>query len=305
MAGEISAEDLKEGMKFIVGKWEVDFLVNPLSHNLDHLPATDFKTTSGKDMSKITWEFFEDHTLKLKNGATGEEESGTWEQTSSSKFKYKCEKFFGLLPPEVVDRISVVEKDISGGLVFTLLVVVRLKKTAEGQVTETKKPDIGDVKPSADDQKMKAIVGRWKVYKSMGCVGGDFGMFTRAEVEADQKQKIAKGEGSEEEAKMALMSFDTMIEFTDDHVANMYAPIPPDVSKEEIDEAVASGEVKLVDGMILDEDSASEWKFADGEYWYNTKEKREVFGEPVSPWDKITPDAEGHMKFRMLILERK
>jgi len=302
---------LKKGLKFIVGTWEVDFLVNPMSANLDHMPASNFKTTKGDDMSKITWEFFEDHTMKLRNGATGEEESGTWEQTTASgKYKYKCEKFFGLLPPELVETISTVEKDLEGGLVFTMFVVVRLKKTAEGNVTggddaEEKKEDIGSIQPSAEEQKMKAIVGRWKVYKTMACINDDFGMFTVAEIRANSEKKKAAGEMSQEHYEMSLLPLGIVVEFTDDHKVNVLSPLPPGVTPEDVESEVASGEIKLVDGMVVDPDAQSEWKFVKGEYWYDSKEKVEIFGEVQSPWAKITPDSEGHMEFRTFVMERQ
>jgi len=294
----LGADVLKKGLKFLVGTWGIDFLVNIFSSKLDHLPASEFKSKDGKDLSQITWEFFEDHTMKLKNGATGEEEKGTWEQVSDDKFKYKCDKFADMLPPEL-------QKDMEGGLVFNMVFVVKLKKTAEGVVTEEKVLDIGDIVPTAEDLEKKAIVGRYKVYKATASVGGKFDLFTREEVEADAKKKIDAGEWRAERLEDALMAFNIMIGFTDDHKVLEYSMLPPGVSQAEIDEAVASGEIKLVDGMICDESEAKEWKYVKGDYYYNSGEHCEVFGEVQSPWKKITPDSDGRIEFRVLILEKK
>jgi len=170
-------------------------------------------------------------------------------------------------------------------------------------------PDIGAIEPTAEDLKMKAIVGRWKVIKAPASVGENFGLFTRAEVEADMEKKKKEGKFDSEERykerlSQATSAFDNVIEFTDDYKVKMYAPIPADVSQKEIDEAVASGDITLVDGMIFD-GQTKEWKAVKGDYWYNTKEKRVILGEEKSPWDKITPDSEGHMNFTMYVLERK
>lgn len=302
----LEAEELKKGLKFIVGKWEIDYLVNSMSNNLEHLPAKEFKSKDGKDMSQISFEFFEDHTMKLRNNGTGEEESGTWEQTTSSKFKYTCDKFFGLLPPELVKSIAELERDMEGGLVFSLfLLVVRMKKTEEGHVTEEKKVDIGDLEA---DPSMTAIVGRYKVYKSLASVGEDFGMFTLAEVEADFKKKKEEGQFEDERyerrAKERMGIFGTVFIFTENHRMITLSPIPDDVSQKEIDEAVASGEVTLKDGMLCDDPNGKEWKGVNGDYWYNSEEEAVICGEKASPWRKITPDKDGRIEIQMFIIEK-
>jgi len=305
----LDEKELKKGLKFIVGTWEMDFVVNFFSNNLEHIPAKEFKSQDGKsDFGQISYEFFEDHTIKLKNGANGIEETGTWKQESSSKFSFTCDKLFGDVPPEVLQKLTVVERDMEGGLVFSLLCFTfRMKKTADGVVTVVKKPDIGEIQPSAEDLKMKAIVGRWKVYKSMAFVGEDVGMFTRPEVEAQLDKDIAEGNLPASRRSDKLMAFTMIYEFTDDYKINVYTPIPPDVSKEEIEEAIASGEVKVVDGMIIDGDRAMTWKAVNGEYYYDSGEPHacgDDDDEQTTTWEKITPDSEGHMDFRMAILEK-
>jgi len=302
----LDEETLKRGLKFFVGTWEVDYLVNVFSNNLEHISAADFKSKDGKDLTQISYEFFEDHTCKLKNGATGVEESGTWKQVSSDKFEFTLEKVFGEMSAEALKELQKVEKDMDGGFVFSLgPLVVRMKKTAEGVVTEVKKPDIGDLEPTEEDLKMKAIVGRWKVYKAFACVKDDFGLFTRADVEAEIERLKAAGEEDDAHSlqEMVVASFGVQIEFTEDHKMLTYNPIPPDVPQKEIDEAVSSGEFKVVDGMLL-ESEFKMWKAVKGDYWYDSEEKVEICGEKQSSWRKLTPDADGHIEYRMMMLEK-
>jgi len=303
---ELSEDKLKAGLKFFVGTWQVDYLVNVFSSNLAHIPAAEFKDKDGKDFTQISYEFFEDHTCKLKNGATGVEESGTWKQVSSDKFEFTLEKVFGEMNEEALKALRTVEKDMEGGFVFSLgPLVVRMKKTAEGVVTEVKKPDIGELEPSDEDLKMNAIVGRWKIYKAFTCVKDNFDMFTRAEVEAEIERLKAAGENDDANSlqEMVCTAFGVVIEFTEDHKLITYNPIPPDTPQKEIDEAVSSGEFKLVDGMLQDSDFKM-WKAVLGDYWYDSEEVVEICGEKQSSWKKLTPDADGHITYRMMMLER-
>lgn len=80
--------------------------------------------------------------------------------------------------------------------------------------------------------------------------------------------------------------------FTEDGKALTVFPIPADMPKEEIDEMIASGEMKLYDDstMILEEKA---WKEEDGDLLYNTGVKGEVLGETVSPWVEVSETADG------------
>lgn len=297
----LDADDLKRGLEFIVGTWQIDYLVNAWSNNLDHIPATEFKGKDGKNLSQVSFEFFEDHTMKYKNGDI--EGDGTWEQKSWSKYAYKCDKFLGEMPPEMAELLKEFERS-EGGLVFGLgLLVVRMKKVAEGVVT--KEPDIGDLVPTEDDLKMNAIVGRWKIYKALSCIGEDFGLHTRDEVVADLDKKKAAGQIDDHDYTQEMHIFGAVYEFTAEHRVRSYTSIPEGVPQEEIDKAVASGQVKLVNGMMCVDEEGKEWKYVKGDYWYNTGEKRMLFDEEQSPWDKITPDSEGHINMNLFILEKE
>lgn len=298
---ELTKEELKDGLKFIVGTWEAEFVVSFFSNNLEHVPVTEFKSSDGRDLSKLSMEFFEDHTAKLKDGSNGREVDSTWEQTKPYGWTYKANGFFGELPADVAEKVE--ELDAQEGklcIAFGFLCIA-FKKTAEGHIT--KEPDIDEIEPSPEDLKMKAIVGRWKVYKTLAPVGDGFGLHTKDEVMAEFDKKKAAGELDDEEYEQGLQMFNMQMEFTDDYQVLTYMPIPKHVTQAQIDEAVASGEIKIVDGMMCCEEP-KEWKAVNGHYYYNTKEHREIFGEIKSPWDIIDPDADGRIDLKMFVLEK-
>lgn len=300
---ELTKEDLKDGLKFIVGTWEAEFVVSFFSNNLEHVPVAEYKSSDGRDLSKLSMEFFEDHTAKLKDGSNGRKVDTTWEQTKMYGWSYKANGFFGELPPDAAQQVEQLSAQ-DGKLCFTLgFLCIAFKKTAEGHISVTKEPDISDFEPSPEDLKMKAVVGRWKIYKTLAPVGDGFGLHTKDEVVAELDKKKSAGEIDDEEYEQGLQMFGTVMEFTDDYKVLTYMPIPKHVTQEQIDEAVANGEVKIVDGMMCCGEP-KEWKAVKGDYWYNTEEHREVFGEIKSPWDKITPDAEGHIDLKMFVLEK-
>ncbi|MBR5968617.1 MAG: hypothetical protein IK001_08490, partial [Lachnospiraceae bacterium] len=91
---ELDEQDLKQGLKFLVGTWQVDYIVNAFSNDLAHIPATEFKSSDGTDFTSIQYEFFEDHTMVLRDASKGKEIKGTWEQTEWSEFHYTVEDFY-------------------------------------------------------------------------------------------------------------------------------------------------------------------------------------------------------------------
>ena len=61
----------------------------------------------------------------------------------------------------------------------------------------------------------------------------------------------------------------TQIEICEDGKLYVLMPIPEGVTKEEIDAAVAEGEITLRDGMMIG--SAESWEERDGALWYTTE----------------------------------
>lgn len=117
------------------------------------------------------------------------------------------------------------------------------------------------------------IIGTWKVNKV--CQMGDdaFEWRTREEVRDVEPDEI------DEMFRMKMV-------FEEGGKAVSVMPIPEGVSKEEIDAAVAEGEIKIYgDGLIaLDE---SEWREEDGKVFYKTSVRGEIFGEEVDPWTEL------------------
>lgn len=299
---EIDEQDLKWGLEFVVGKWKIDYLVNFWSDNLEHIPAAKFKSPDGKKYNGITFEFFEDHRLVMKDSTTKKQVESTWEQTDRYKFHYDLNGFFDLPDGDDAKNAETLEV-IDGCLAMPLgFITAGMKKTANGKIT--KKPDIGELEPSADDLKMTDIIGKYKIVKAMAMVGDDFGMFTREEALADANKRKAAGEIDDKEVwESVLCMFDSVIEFTADHQVKMFSPLPPYVSQKEIDEAVASGEITIVDGMI-DSGDNYDWKAVNGAYYYDSRDETEIMGEKVSPWKKLEADSDGLINFELFAIKK-
>ena len=296
----LDAQDLRTGLKFIVGTWQVDFIVNAFSNDLAHIPAAEFKSQDGTDFSAITFTFFEDHTLKMENTATGKQTDGTWEQTGMSEFRYtqleeadrQMEDKLSKLDNLGVPRALAMQ---GGNLVFSLgFLAVSMKKTAEGTIT--KEPDIGDIQPGEADLAMTDIVGTYEVAKAFSMVGGKLGLHAKDDVLADLEARKAAGEIDDDEIRSSTSMFDMRVEFTADHKLLTWMKIPDGITDEQIKEAIEAGEIgEVKDGFFAGKEQ--EWKAVDGKYYYNTNEHRELFGEEQSPWDELKTDEEGLIDF--------
>ena len=283
---ELDEMTLRDGLKFIVGTWRVDYIVNGLSNDLAHIPASEFKSDDGRDFSAICFEFFEDHSVVMTDGS--KEEKGSWEQTNLLDYRCSFDAFLQI-PEGDFKKNAETFSVVDGHLVFSIgFLAVAMKKVAEGVVT--KAPDAGDLKGDPD---AKEIVGKYYVYKAMTLVGGDFGLHTKEEV-------VASGEADED----TLKAFDCVVEMTDDHKVIEWMKLPEGLGEDDVKAALEAGEIKAVkDGYFTM--GEKEWKAADGVYYYNTGEHRELFGEEQSPWDKLEFDADGTLPFGgMMVLKR-
>ena len=79
--------------------------------------------------------------------------------------------------------------------------------------------------------------------------------------------------------------YSSFMDFTEDGRVLNLAPIPEELSQEDIDEAVKSGEMELYDGYI--KLSEYRWKAEDGKYYFDTHIKGEFLGEELSSWVEI------------------
>lgn len=82
-----------------------------------------------------------------------------------------------------------------------------------------------------------------------------------------------------------LMLAKTIALFEKDGNLFLMSPIPEDVSQEEINEAVAAGEIQLKDGKMIT--GQNHWKVENGKLMADTGAEGEVLGEQVGPWEEI------------------
>ncbi|MBO4453132.1 MAG: hypothetical protein J5793_04290 [Clostridia bacterium] len=293
---ELDAFDIKNGLEFIVGKWEPEFLVNAFSNDLAHIPASEFKSDDGTDFTALKFEFFEDHTVKMTDSSKDRVEEGTWEQTGFLSFRYTLNGFIDI--PEGPFRDSAEKLEAHDGrLVFAIgFLAVALKKTEKGKITNTTNTKQKTALAPDREEKMKEIIGKYAVAKAFTDIDGEMGLYTLEAVKADLDKRVAAGEMEAEEAEELLSAFNMVIEITDDHRVVSWAKIPAGVSDEDIKEALEGGDILAVEGDMIAV-SANEWKEEDGKILYNTEETRELFGEEQSPWDELAFDEEGFLPF--------
>jgi hypothetical protein len=90
--------------------------------------------------------------------------------------------------------------------------------------------------------------------------------------------------------------------FDEDGWVKTLMDIPEDLPKQDLDEMLASGEFELQDDKLVIE--KKEWKQEDGKIKFNSGVKGEVLGEAVDPWEEITENADGSIKFLTYTLAR-
>lgn len=285
----INEQEKREGLEFIVGSWQPDYVVNALSNDLKHIPASEFKGEDGLDLTTLKLEFCEDHRVEA-SGAYGRTDSGEWEQTSNGEFRIRMNELSVL--PEGSFKDSVQTLTVSDGkLVFAIgFLAIALKKTENGVISSQKETVGGPA--SAPDGGNEEIVGKYEVARSTIFANGEIGLRTKDEAKALLEKQVEAGEIDGDEYSETMRVFDTVIEFTSDHKVITWTPVPEGVSEEEIKEAVEAGEIKrFCGGMISLEEQ--EWKYSDGKFYYDTGEQREVFGEEKSSWDELKKDENG------------
>lgn len=82
----------------------------------------------------------------------------------------------------------------------------------------------------------------------------------------------------------------TEILIQDDGLLYMLMPLPDGVTQEEVDAAVAAGEIRLHNGKITDKPLA--WEMRDGELWYDTG----MGFDDSDGWEKAL-DEDGYFRF--------
>ena len=116
-----------------------------------------------------------------------------------------------------------------------------------------------------------SYVGKW-AFHSIGTINDDdeFVFLSADEYLNSEMPYIDETdeEAVADELKERKQTIGTQIKFCDDGKYYMLMPLPEGVSKEEVEEAVKAGHIKVCDGMITDEPKA--WEERDGDLYIDT-----------------------------------
>ena len=137
-----------------------------------------------------------------------------------------------------------------------------------------------------------SYVGKW-MFHSIGAMNENDEMVYMDAKEYLNSPMLYIDESDEEavadELKERQQMIGGQIAVCEDGKLYMLMPLPEGVSKEEVDQAVEAGIIKLYDGMMTDEPKA--WKERDGELWLEVGE-----GMSEDGWAKIS-DNDGYLLF--------
>ncbi len=133
-----------------------------------------------------------------------------------------------------------------------------------------------------------SYVGKW-VFHSIGVVNENDEMVYLSAEDYLSSPMLYIDESDEESVAAELKERKQMIggqiEVCEDGKLYMLMPLPDGVSKEEVEQAVKAGVIKLYDGMMTDEPKL--WEEREGELWIQVGEDMSENG-----WAKISYDNE-------------
>lgn len=137
-----------------------------------------------------------------------------------------------------------------------------------------------------------SYVGKW-VFHSIGAMNENDEMVYMDAEEYLNSPMLYIDESDEEavadEMKERRQMIGGQIAVCEDGKLYMLMPLPEGVSKEEVDQAVKAGVIKLYDGMMTDEPKA--WEERDGALWLEVGE-----GMSEDGWVKLSDD-DGYLTF--------
>ena len=136
------------------------------------------------------------------------------------------------------------------------------------------------------------LIGKWQIAE-IKQFDEEKGM-----VWAKTSDHIAREDVDEE----ILMFAKTAVVFEEDGNLLFMSPIPEGVSQEEINEAVAAGEIKIRDGLMITEEK--HWKVENGKYMTDTGAEGEVLGEKVGPWEELKQIDDNTIELMMFRLQK-
>ncbi|MBR2108707.1 MAG: hypothetical protein IJ932_01995 [Ruminococcus sp.] len=135
------------------------------------------------------------------------------------------------------------------------------------------------------------IKGLWKVDKILG-FDDDFNQIWK-----DAQAILNDSAADDDEKNMAK----SVVEFGDDGIIKMMMPLPEGISQEEIDAAVAEGEIEVSGDMMIAEKHP--WKEEDGKIFFDSGIEGEAFGEEVSSWQEVTVTDNGIELFTFKLIK--
>ncbi|MBR3298389.1 MAG: hypothetical protein IKI64_04215 [Clostridia bacterium] len=138
------------------------------------------------------------------------------------------------------------------------------------------------------------IIGKWRVcaMRRMGENGLEW-------APAETLLEEAKAE----QDKDSIMLLNALYVFEPDGRVITAMKLPEGVSREEIEQAVAAGQIELYGEDRFTTGETQEWKLEDGKLMYDTGISGEVLGEPVSSWVEIE-EVDGAIELPLMRLIR-
>ena len=140
---------------------------------------------------------------------------------------------------------------------------------------------------------MKNLMGKWVVAETM--------QFNdeKCTIEWVSVESILAKEDLDKDMMMLLK---TQVVFQEDGTIDFFCPLPEGVSQAEIDAAIAAGQLKMKDGMMVMQQK--HWKEEGGKILTDTGAEGEVLGEKVGPWEELKEVDGGMIEMMMYRLKK-
>lgn len=136
------------------------------------------------------------------------------------------------------------------------------------------------------------LIGKWQIADILQFDEEDGMIWVKA-------SDLLAREDTDEDTLM-LMKADVLFEENGDII--FLSPLPEGISQEEIDEAVAAGEITLRDGKMAT--CENHWKVENGKNMADTGMEGEVLGEKVGPWEEIKELDDSTIELTMFHLKK-
>ena len=131
-----------------------------------------------------------------------------------------------------------------------------------------------------------SYIGTWK-FHSIGVMRNDRIEYISGEEYLKEPMPYINETNEEavaDELRERSIAVSMQIKVCEDGKLYLMTPIPEGTPQEELDAAIASGELILIDGMLSQ--SPTNWEERNGELWYNTGIEGEILDEKADFWTK-------------------